>query len=115
METTQNTKRAECLLEWWDERKGSEVYAEVLGLLYIIGGTVLTEPHESNLTYQPKVKDCEYSCEGELWFTFAHTLDYMSAEGDIMRRAFVNAVRSVCRLKFLDLDMDLEREYEDDF
>jgi hypothetical protein len=106
MKTSELT-RAEILIEWWDERQGAEVYAEVVRTLELLKCEDITSPQQGWLDYTPTVNG-KHTGEGELWFHFTHRL----AENEFARRMGVDFLREIARLKFLDWDCDAPKEWD---
>lgn len=104
MTTTTHTYKAEALLEWWDTRSGAEVMAEVETVVALIGGKVEEMPSKEWLAHTPQSD--RYNGEGELAFGFAHNVDMTTPQGEAMRYVLRNALQSVCRLKYLNVDMN---------
>lgn len=106
MKTAELT-RAEILIEWWDERQGAEVYAEVVRTLEGFKCEGITSPQQGWLDYTPTIKG-KHTGEGELWFHFTHRL----AENEFARKMAVDFLREIARLKFLDWDCDAPKEWD---
>lgn len=108
MTTITHTYCGEGTLEWSDNRSGAEVWAVIEPLLTLIDGKVLQQPEPQMLAYVPN------GVAGELNFGFVHNLDLTTKYGEFMHNLLRDGMRSVCRLKYLDVDMNEQMNWGDE-